>query len=313
MKKGGYLLLGVLLLSVPGFAQTGPHTISIGSGTGSLSVDLAYSWMHFDGDTATFDNGAVASGSTLWNLCWMIGDKVNEASYFHDIGFTAAVHTNNRPVDGSVATTATQVTNTGMTFPNSPGLTADTSVTVSQPTADDTARATWTWDFNNSGGSAIDLVIVWFADVDCYLGGTSYTDDLVGAHTSDFHAGHALAIGDDNGFGLVDLNQGILMDAGTVPTRYCGISDSMGSSYYWSNQYNYTGISPEIVGQIDDSLANVIEGDANSDGISDAGNDAGGVMQFDITVPAGGSTILNCYLTWGVNATSTDVADWKEY
>ena len=303
-KKTILLSIFTLLLSISLFSQSGPHSMSIGTGAGSLSFTMVYSWGHIDGDDGTFFYSASGSSTTLWNLCWFVYDVTNSQHYFMDTGFTSTSHTNFRPVDGTVDTTnlPLRLINTGITYPNSPGLTSDLNIELSQPSPNDSARMTYTWTFHNSGGSPLDVRTIWFVDGDCYFDATPYDDDLVSATDSAFVTGQAaIGMGENDGSGNVDINRGILMDTDTEITSFFGISDSLGSSYYWSSQYNFAGIAPENVFQIDASLANKVQNDADVNYLSDAGSDCGGVLQVDFTLSALGSKTINFYATWGLN------------
>lgn len=308
-----------LLLSMPGFTQGGPYTLSIGTGVGSLdfalgsSTEGVYSWGNVRGDIAAFEYAAGLSDTTIWNICWFVYDVNNASQYFMDVGFTGTAHTSNRPTDGTISTSATQVSNSGMGYPNSAGLTSDMVLNLDQPTPGDTARATWTWTFYNSNASAMDIRVIWFVDSDVYLDTNDYFDDYVAFEPSTNNSGRAIALGNSDGSGNVGLNEGMLMDADVTPSRHFGISDNLGSSYYWSSSYNYAGKAPEDVQEIHDDYTNIVEDDADSDKLSDLGQDVAGVLQFDLTVPASGSTSLNCYLTWGLNQTASDVSDWSLY
>lgn len=305
--KQKLLLMSVVFSMVFAIAvgQTAISTVSVGSGAGSLSVDSFNSWGFIDGDNATFDNGTDTAATTIWNLCWMVYDVDADASYYLDEGFTAAEHTNNRVTDGTVDQSGlpASFSNTGIGFPNSANLSADLVVTASAPDAGNTARLAWSWTFDDTSGTTRNLRLIWFVDVDSYIDTNDYQDDFAAFTTSANHSGLAIAMGNSGGSDDVDLNTGVLVDANTAPARSYGISDSLGSSFYWSAQNTWATDGPEIVKQIDDALWDTVQNDADNNGVSDTGNDAGAAMQFDIAVPSNSSSSLECYLTWGDDST----------
>lgn len=305
-RKSIIVILSLLAIASLGWAQTGPHSMSIGSGAGSLSFTKVYSWGHIDGDDGTFIYSASQSSTTIWNLCWFIYDKTNSQYYFLDKDFTSSAHTDHRPTDGTVDTSQlpTKLSNTGMGFPNSSGLTADLTMELTQPDPGNTARLTYTWTFNNSGSSAYDVRMILFVDNDCYFDGTNYNDDIVARTSSEFNPDWpVLGAGENNGSGLVDLNRGIKVDCDMQVTSFFGISDDMGSSYYWSSQYTFAGKAPEDVMEIHSDFANTIQNDADSNFLSDSGKDTGMALQVDFAVPASGSYTVHFYLTWGLDET----------
>lgn len=298
-----------LLFSIPALTQ-GPYSMSIGTGVGSISFSGVYSTGYIAGDDASFEYTSGSSANTIWNLCWFVYDEANAQAYFMDkAGFG---HTN-QPSDGTITTSSTQITNTGMSYASSPGFTSDLSLDLTQPTPGDTAQLTWSWTFHNSNASAMNIRVIWFVDADVYLDTNDYFDDYVAFEPSTNNSGRAIALGNADGSGNVDLNQGMLADADVTPSRHFGISDSLGSSYYWSSSSNFLGKGPADANEIHDDYVNVVQNDADSNKLSDSGLDIGGVLQFDLTIPASGSTSLNCYLTWGLNQTASDVSDWSLY
>ena len=289
--------------------------MSIGAGAGSLTITASgasgiYSFGNARGDTADFYADVSTHETTIWNLCFFIYDKTNAKYYYMDYGFTGTDHTSNRPVDGTIniATLPTSFTNTGMTFPNSSGLTANLTVTISQPTPGNTARLTHTYAFNNTNASPIDVKMLCFADVDCYFGdtghSTGYTDDLNSACDSDFITGNnrvTLAQGENDGTGKVDLNRGVKIDCDNPITDFAGLNDTGGASYWWSNSYNYASHGMDVVHGIDPLYSRKIQLDANSNLLSDSGLDSAIVIQTEFTVPAYGTKTINFYATWGLD------------
>jgi len=140
MKKT-FLLLGLMALTATGaMAQA---TLTVGSGDGSLSVTMQNTgWV--DGDDATFDPvGAVGAADTIWNLCWWVYDVDGDVQHWADkAGFTN--HTN-KMTDGTVNSTATSLSNTGISFTGSPDLSADLSFTLAENSG--SPLGTWDWTF----------------------------------------------------------------------------------------------------------------------------------------------------------------------
>ncbi len=302
------LICGMMLLaSTLAMGQGGPYTVSIGSGDGALNINMLYSWGHFDGDTATFKPVGSAEGTTIWNLCWALYDEAGDTMYFMDTGFT--VHTVH-PTDGTIATTATGMTNTGMTFGSTANLTANLGVNLTQTVP--SPKATFTWTFNNTAATAKDLRLFWFVDVDNYTDTNNYEDDYVGM-TPSTNGGLAIVLGNSDGSGGLDMNEAVVVDSDTAPDRWAGISDNLGSSYYWSSSSNYAGIGVESVKQIDDSLNLKVENDANANLVSDTGQDVAGVMQWNFSVPTSGATTINATLTWGPGGSYLDIPQWENY
>jgi hypothetical protein len=289
------------LVTSMSFAQE-LHHLAIGSGAGSLDIEDISSWGNFR-DAADFDNGTV-SGLTVWNCVWMLRDVTNSASYFMDRNFIGAEHTSNRVADGTVAApSSTEMTNTGMTFPNTANLSCDLDIQLSQPTPGDTAQVTWTWAFNNSGGAALDLRFVWFIDGDLIMGGDAYNNDLVAIVPSDYHSSRAAVMGEDAGGGVLDPNRGLKIDCETATSVAAGLSNNTGPSYWWSNNAPYAGLGPEVTYAIVAPLADAVENDADVNYLADAQRDSGMALQADFTVPATGSNTVVFHATWGLNGT----------
>ena len=317
------ILMG--LLSTFALAQSGPYSMSIGAGAGSLTITASaptgiYSFGNIRGDTADFYPDALTHGTTIWNICLFLYDKTNAKYYYMDAGFTGTDHTSNKPVDGTIntATLPTSFTNTGMTFPNSSGLTANLTVTISQPTPGDTARLTYTYAFNNANASPIDLKMLFFADVDSYID-ASYTSDLVSACDSDFITGNnrvTLAQGENDGTGKVDLNKGVKIDCDTAITDFAGFNNDTGASYWWSDTAPYNPNGMDSAHGIYSGYSRKLELDTTGDLLSDAGRDSAIVIQTEFTVPATGSKTVHFYATWGLGqilngwAPPTSVDNW---
>lgn len=308
-------MLSIVILSLAAIAigQGGPYSLSIGSGAGNLAFTKVYSWGHIDGDDGTFYYDATNNGTTVWNGCFMLTNVDNTAqTYWMDKDFTNhTVH----PTDGTINTTASGLTNNGMTFASTAGLTANLTVSLTQPSPNtqNIAKMTWEWAFSNSTASALNLRMIFFLDGDMYFPGTNYNDELVAAIASDYGAYKTVCQGKNNGTGQVDLNRGIKIDCSDTISRFFGLSNNSGPSYFWSNTAPYNPKGPEVVFKIDDSYANTIENDATNDKLSDSGRDSGMAIQCDFTVGASSSKTVTFYATWGLDQIATKVANWNLY
>lgn len=322
-----------LITTVALFAATavcfaaGPFIMGIGSGAGSLNFTDVYSNGNIDGDDGTFDPGVGAPNTTIWNNCFALVDAGTNAIVFADTGFGA--HTA-QMADGTVVNSATQITNNGMTFPGIANVTANLAINLTQPVAGDTARMTWAWTFNNAGGSPVNLRLIWFLDVDSYLNGSAFDDELVGFAPAVDGLGIAAGIG-ENSAGAVDMNLGVFAECSKAPARIFGITSNQGSSYYWSNSTEFAGIAPEVAFEIPAAVNYTIQGDTASagvalenadldfNGVTDVplANDCGVAFQINLTIPAAGSDSVSCIATWGKNTTLTGLAaserSWNLY
>ncbi|GAB4317152.1 MAG: hypothetical protein Kow0059_10070 [Candidatus Sumerlaeia bacterium] len=332
MRKKVFLLtVGLAAMTVLVFAQAGPYTLSIGSGAGSLTITKIYSWGHMDGDDATFEFSAGNSATTIWNMGFFVYDEGTGEYVFMDKDFTSTTHTNNRPTDGAITNTSTQITNTGMTFADFTDFTADLQVDLTAPNPGDTARATWAWTFHNTGATTRALRVIWFVDVDSYLGPSNYDDDMTAFAPAVDGAGLAVAVGENDGSGNLDLNKGVFCESSVAPARVFGITSNTGSSYYWSAQQEFATVAPEIVFEIPSSINATIQGDVaggsvalesadtDSNGVTDAAlaNDCGAALQVNLNVPPSGNASVSFLATWGKNQVlsglNSTVPSWSLY
>ncbi|MBN1478571.1 hypothetical protein JXA47_17595 [Candidatus Sumerlaeota bacterium] len=305
MKLVSAIILAMVLMSPAVF---GAHAMTIGSGVGSLSFTVADDHGFINGSDCTFDATGSSPGTTVWNWCWAIYDVAGDNIYYVD-DFTGTHAAPNEPTGGTPSATATSLDTTGIAFPNTAALTADLNMTLTAPTPGDTARVTSSWTLSNSGGTALDVRVFFFLDLDLDLDGGSYATDMVALVPSTINGGIALACGNITGLGpagfyTLDLNAGILTECVShVPTAVAALQNSAGASYYWSDYapyYDTTGIdgNREIV----PPLRNAVENDTIvADYLSDDGSDSGYVMQVDVSVPAAGSETVTIQSTWGEN------------
>lgn len=314
MKK----LLGVattLALASAAFAQ-GPYSMSIGSGTGSLTITAgatagAYSNGMILGDTAVFNSGSGAAGSTIWKTFFLLRNDTDNENYWCD---NTAAHTTKLPA-GTLANTPTSITNSNFAM-TAAGQTGSLAMTLSQPTPGDTAKINWAWTINNGTAAAKNYRIVFHFDADSYIGSNNYADDFVSRAPNTMAGGSVVGFGEGNGAGAVDLNNGILIESSVAPTSFFGLSSSSGPSNWWSNASGYTPNGVEATNSIAPIYANTVQNDANTNFVSDAGEDSGGALQVDFAVPANGATTVNLAATWGLNQLLTGaapVSDWELY
>lgn len=332
MRRKSFILgLALSALTALSFAA-GPYGMTIGSGAGSLTFTDVFSTGFINGDDGSFNPTGAGANDTIWNLGFMVinADNTAQFAYMDDPGFSGAAHTGNQATDGTIANSATQVTNNGIGFPAISGLTANLQLDLTAPAAGDTARMTWAWTFNNASANPINLRFIWFVDVDSYLGGSAFDDDLVGFAAAVDGVGLAAGVGENSG-GNVDMNNGVFLECSKAPARVFGITSNTGSSFYWSAQQEFTTASPEIAKEIPAALHATIQGDVsggsvalentdlNFNGVTDAAlaNDCGVAFQVNLTVPNGGSDNVSFIATWGKNTTLTGLAagqkDWSLY
>jgi hypothetical protein len=328
MKKRFVLAVAVALaLSV---TAQGQLSVSIGSGDGSLAFTKIYPAGHVDGDDATYDPPGAVAATTLWNLGFLFHDGTT--AVWADKDFTA--HTAQAAV-GTNTPASSSFSSTNITFPGIANLTGSLNFTLTQPVAGDVVRGDWAWTFNNAAASPKNLRILYFVDVDSYLGSNLYDDDraALASSVAGYTFGNSrggIAVG-ENSSGAVNLDQGVLLDVNKAPNGFYGIDDlptgSYGSSYYWSSQFNYASggsacPGPEVGGfEIPALYKYKVQNDAGNDYVSDAGGDCGGVIQVDLVIPASGSDSVTFSATWGLNATvgpnnyvpPAETADWALY
>ena len=318
-----FCVLFVCLVSLS-FAG-GPYTISIGSGDGSLAFTGFYRTGYIAGDDGLFNpGGGIAAGTTVWNQCWCFSSSGSLLGWADKAGFSA--HTS-KLADGTIAppTPTGNFTNTGITFPGSVNITADLAVNFSAPVAGNTAQVEYIWTLKNSTGGAIPVTILWFIDGDIYIGGDTYSNNVVALSktVSGYTVKNALGIiaqGLPDPSTNVDLNKGFLMDCDTNPSCLFGLSNANGPSYFWSNTAPYyTG--PEATSfEIGPSYKDTVENDAGGDFRADTATDVGGCMQVDVSVPATGQTVVKFYSIWGLDTTvgggnysKSGIGDWALY
>jgi hypothetical protein len=56
-----------------------------------------------------------------------------------------------------------------------------------------------------------------------------------------------------------------------------------------------------------------VENDADSNLVTDSGQDVAGAMQWNLSVPTSGSTTINATLIWGPGGSYLDIPQWENY
>src|SRR5690606_3572527 len=126
----------------------------------------------------------------------------------------------------------------------------------------------------------------------------------------------------ENSSGNVDMNLGVFAECSKAPARVFGITSNQGSSFYWSNSSDFTGVGPEALLEIPTSLHATIQGDVaggiielesadvDANGVTDAAlaNDCGIAFQVNLTIPPSSNDDVSFIATWGKNTTLTGLA-----
>jgi hypothetical protein len=311
-----HLFLVSIFAALAGLATAaGPYSISIGSGDGSLAFTQIYSDGQILGDDGTFDPvGADVARTTVWRNYFMIHNVTDNTTFWSD---NIGTHTPDLP-DGTISTNATGFTNSGINLGNN--LITGLGVTLGQPTPGQTAQLNFTWAFGNTSASSKTVRVIWFLDVDSYMGASNaYDDDSNVRVNNGLASGFALALGEGTANTNVTGLKGVLVQSNPAATIY-GVADaptgSYGSSYYWTNQFNYAGNGPEVNKNIPPAIANTVQNDGDNNGVSNVLGDVGAALQVEITIPASGTPSINFQALWGSNTTFTGVAginDWSVY
>ncbi len=206
-----------------------------------------------------FDSGYTDNDGAVYNLCWFFTDGSTQV--FADNGFTN--HTN-QVVATNDTTTGSSNSATLTAFGSSTaisGLTGSLAISIADGPGT-SAVVTYAWQFDNSTGSPIDLTVVKFLDGDV----TPFASNLTGFTDQDFtdytlNAGNTVGvpgIGLAGTGGAIDLSTGYLLDADTAPTAISGFGDSGGSSFWWSDSNNYSGLGVESNDAIATAMQNII-------------------------------------------------------
>jgi hypothetical protein len=197
-----------------------------------------------------------------------------------------------------------------------------------QPAPNNVSRITYEWVFSNSGASPINLRFFTLLDSDNYLVTNNYADDVIGFTDSANNSLGAVAIGQEVANTSVDLDSAILLDTTTNPSALLGIVEGYGPTYWWIdnnpwNDVNGATMSNGISAAYTNKMVDGADADMDEDGndISDAVEDCAVAMQWELVVPASGSTTLTYFFTWGLDTDvvanswtgPTDVSDWTLY
>ncbi len=297
------------------------------AGTASAAT-LSSSNFSFDVDDIGFSFNT-GPGSSVWNCTWYFSDGTVQAFSDDPGAFTGPLHQNDL-VGSNTGTTAStnsaDITAFGGTTAI-PNLTGTLDISVNDGPGS-SAVVTYAWTIDNSGGSAVDLTIVWFLDGDV----PTFSSNLSGFTSSDFgdysivNTVGAPGIGLAGTGGAIDLSTGYLLDSNVNPAYLLGLGDSGGASFWWASANNFAGLGVEENFGIPPALQNNIvtngdtDGDTDDDFIQDTPQDSGVALQWEVSVPASGSTSLEAYLVYGIGQelqpnsfTSTAVSDWSMY
>jgi hypothetical protein len=242
----------------------------------------------------------------------MIHNVTDNDTYWAD---NVAAHTPKVP-DGTVNTSASGITNSQIQFNNN--LLGGLGITLAQPEPGQSAGIQFSWVFANLGSAPKTIRVIWFLDIDCYLDTNAYDDDMVVRLANTFigSSGSALALGQGTPNSSVNGTLGVKMETNVPATAVYGISDNLGSTYYWQNSNNFAGLGPEVTKSIPPSIANTIQNDSDNNAAANTGGDVGGAIQVDVDIPPGGTPFLVFQAVWGTNTTYTagsSVNDWNLY
>lgn len=286
---------------------------------GYLSIELRDNGSAV-GDTATFNDGVHSEATTLWKSNFMLYDGTT--TWWAD---GDSVHTSTVTAGTPTNADAQHFSNT-FTFTGNSDLSATLDFVLTQPVANNVSQATYTWTFSNAGSSPISLRVVWLHDGDNYIDTNAYDDDVIGFVDSTNNSLGAIAQGQGNGSGGIDMDSSVLMDTTTEPEALLGLGGGEGPGNWWTDANNWAdqngctssiGICPLYVNSIRDTDDANIDADQND--IVDAPGDVGGAIQWAVTVPASGNTQIVHTATWGLDtdvapnswAGVTKVADWQ--
>ncbi len=313
--KNSILISTFAFFTAAAGAAQGPYSISIGSGDGSLSFSGIYSDGQIIGDDGMFDPpGAVTADYTVFRNYFMIHNVTDNLTYWAD---NVGTHLPKVP-DGIVTTNPSGFTNVGINFGS--GIIGGLGVVMAQPVPGQSAGVQFVWSFGNTSFTTKTLRMIWFLDVDSYLGTDAYDDDMCVRllNTYPGASGSALAVGEGVDDANVNGVMGIKAETNLPATVY-GVADSagsFGSTYWWQNQNNFAGLGPEVEKAIPAMLANTVQNDANNNAAADVDGDVGAALQVEVDIPAGGTPFLVFQAVWGTNITYTggsSVTDWTIY
>lgn len=306
---------GVAALLFSAEAAQGPYNISVGSGDGSLAFSLIYSDGSVIGDDGMFDPaGPVTSDYTVYRVYFMIHNVTDNTTFWGD---NVSTHLPKIP-DGTISTNPSGFMNSAINFGN--GLIGGLGVALFQPVPGESAGLQYTWSFGNTGTGPKTLRVIFFMDVDCYLDTDDYADDMCVrlANTFATGGGSAIAVGQGTANSSVDGLLGVKLES-SLPATVYGVSDSagnFGSTYYWENSNNFAGLGPEVDKNIQPSIANTVQNDADMNAAADVVGDVGGALQVELEIPQNTAPFLTFQALWGVNTTysaGAAVVDWAVY
>lgn len=257
-------------------------------GPGSLRVNRITSQGTIESDDCAFVTDSDEVGKTVYSIYLMLHDGEN----VYRPGTTGM---DAKVIDGEIVSSEGSVTNTGITFSKTPGLTATLKIELEEESLDAESKLTQVWEFQNAGDKELPLRFLWFSDVDNYIGTNDAGDDLV-AISKDHDN---LVLGNTTADGKVDMKSAIVMTMEPKPTASFGVGAVNGAAKYWRSSGDYSETGPAASGYgIAPSIVNTVENDKDGDGMSDAGIDVAGVQETKITLAPGEIKTVTCSMGW---------------
>lgn len=273
-----------------------------------------------NGDTGTYNDGAHTQNTTIWKSNFMFNDGTTTWWADGDSPHAAAV------TAGTPSNPDAQNFSNTLAFPGNANLGASVAIALTQA-AGNVVKLNYTWTFSNSSASPISLRFVWLHDGDNYIV-DNYSSDLIAFVDSANNALGAIAQGETNGAGGIDMDASVLLDTTTTPEAMVGLGGGEGPGNWWSDAGNWAdsngatasiGISPLYVNSIRDAADANIDADRND--VLDAGGDAGAAFQWALVVPASGNIQVVHSATYGLDTDvapngwtgTASVSDWQLY
>ena len=190
--------------------------------------------------------------------------------------------------------------NQGMVYSETPWLTSDLDVEISKLKTGE-PKLVFRWTFTNSSRKENEVRLLWFVDGDIFSENGKFSENTIGFIPSPLdEESKALAMGATRDGELWPLRSLTLL---TIPSaeKMFGISSPDGAIHYWSSQRSYSKTGIERSGyKIRKGWVNTIENDQDKDGWADELNDVGGVIENNITIPAGMNKTVEHVIIWGM-------------
>lgn len=317
MKRIFVAAIGCMMLSSLALAQN-VKSIGTSGSAGYYSMTIRDNASAV-GDTGTFNDGVHTQTTTIWKSNFMFYDGTTTWWADGDAPHSANLVTAGTPTNAD----AQNFTNT-FTFPGNANLSASLAIVLSQPVVNNVVKVNYTWTFSNASASPINLRMVWLHDGDNYIV-DNYDADIVAFVDSTNNTLGAIAQGETNGAGGIDMDSSVLIDTSTQPDALLGIGGTNGPGNWWLNlggwaDQNGATASNGIPVTYRNKIMNDLDVNVDADGndVADAGGDVGGVIQWAVVVPASGNTQIIHSATYGLDtdvapngwAGNTEVSDW---